>query len=94
MDANTWVVEPFKTVRQRNTVTYYFMASDIQRGIDVFSWTGPVGPPIGSIESSRSGLSAGDLGLGGLGLVLLPAAALFGRRRKGSARRDRRGGES
>lgn len=86
LDANTWVVEPFKTVRQRNTVTYFFMASDIQRGIDIFSWTGPVGPAIGSITQSRSGPSPGDLALGGLGLVLLPAAALIGHRRRVSAR--------
>ncbi|MGH2557177.1 MAG: hypothetical protein ACRDHO_15910, partial [Actinomycetota bacterium] len=77
-----------------DTVTYFFMATDIQRGIDVFSWTGPAGPVIGSITKSRSGLSAGDLGLGGLGLVLLPAAALFGRRRRGSARRRNHGAAS
>jgi hypothetical protein len=82
VNANTWTADVFKTKRQGETVTYFFMASDIQRGIDIFSWTGPAGPGIGSINAAPSGLSAADLGLGGLGLVLLPAAALIGRRRR------------
>jgi hypothetical protein len=89
VNANTWAVEPFKTVHGLNSVTYFFMASDIQRGIDIFSWTGPAGPRIGSIGRSSSGVSAGDVGLGGLVLVLLPAAALIGRRRLRAAGRRR-----
>jgi len=43
--ANTWTSIPFKTVKNDDgTVTYYFMASDINRGIDIFSWTGPRNP--------------------------------------------------
>jgi len=43
--ANTWTSIPFKTVKNKDgTVTYYFMASDISRGIDIFSWTGPRNP--------------------------------------------------
>ena len=43
--ANTWVSQVFKTVKNEDgTVTYYFMSSDITRGIDIFSWTGPRNP--------------------------------------------------
>jgi hypothetical protein len=82
VNANTWTADVFKTEREGDTVTYFFMASDIQRGIDIFSWTGPAGPQIGSISAASSGVSAADVGLGAVGLVLLPAAALFGRRRR------------
>ncbi|MBA3551936.1 MAG: hypothetical protein H0W27_03570 [Actinobacteria bacterium] len=81
-NANTWAVQNFKTVgNQDGTVTYYFMASDIQRGIDIFSWTGPKGPRIGSIVPAGSA-SMANLGLVGLALMLLPAAAVYGRRRR------------
>ncbi len=44
-NANTWTSIPFKTVKHEDgSVTYYFMASDITRGIDIFSWTGPRNP--------------------------------------------------
>lgn len=43
--ANQWAVQPFKTVTNEDgTKTYYLVASDIARGIDVFSWTGPPNP--------------------------------------------------
>jgi hypothetical protein len=43
--ANTWASQVFKTKKNDDgTVTYYFMASDITRGIDIFSWTGPRNP--------------------------------------------------
>jgi len=43
--ANTWASQVFKTVKNKDgTVTYYFMATDINRGIDIFSWTGPRNP--------------------------------------------------
>ena len=43
--ANTWASQVFKTVKNDDgSVTYYFMASDITRGIDIFSWTGPRNP--------------------------------------------------
>ena len=42
---NQWAVQPFKIVRNEDgTKTYYLAASDIARGIDVFSWTGPPNP--------------------------------------------------
>lgn len=43
--ANTWTSEVFKIVKNDDgTKTYYFMSSDISRGIDIFSWTGPPNP--------------------------------------------------
>ena len=43
--ANTWTSQVFKKVKHKDgTVTYYFMSSDITRGIDIFSWTGPMNP--------------------------------------------------
>ena len=43
--ANTWAVTNF-LVRANGdgSSTYYFMANDIERGIDIFSWTGPANP--------------------------------------------------
>jgi hypothetical protein len=88
--ANTWAVQNFKTVRHGNQVTYFFMASDIQRGIDIFSWKGPAGPAVGSISSSSSASPLGNLVLGAMAGILLPAAARFGRRRsRGESRRPR-----
>jgi hypothetical protein len=83
--ANTWVVEDFKIVANGDgTKTYFFMTSDIQRGIDVFTWTGPPGPAIGSVSTAPSARPpmAANVGLLGLGLILLPLAARFGRRRR------------
>lgn len=69
------------------TRTYNFVASDIQRGIDVFSWTGrpnPVGAkPPASGQVNLMGLT--DAGLLMLGLLGLPVAALVGRRRRRSS---------
>lgn len=43
--ANQWAVQPFKIKRNADgTRTYNFVASDIARGIEVFSWTGPPNP--------------------------------------------------
>ena len=43
--ADTWTSEVFKRVKNKNgTMTYYFIASDVTRGIDIFSWTGPRNP--------------------------------------------------
>ncbi|HYN36427.1 MAG TPA: hypothetical protein VEV82_05575, partial [Actinomycetota bacterium] len=40
--ANTWTSNVFKVKRHGNgEVTYYFMSSDITRGIDIFKWRGP-----------------------------------------------------
>ena len=43
--ANTWAAEDFKIKRNPNgTKTYYILASDISRGMDILSWTGPPNP--------------------------------------------------
>jgi len=79
---NTWAVEDFLIKRNKDgTRTYFFVASDIQRGIDVFSWTGPPNP-IGS-KAPAAGLTqrAADAGLLVVGLIGLPLAARLGRRR-------------
>src|SRR5918996_4228970 len=73
--ANTWAVQQFKTVRQGNQVTYFFMSSDIQRGIDVFSWTGPAGPALGTVSASRSPAPVGNIALGAMAGVLLSPPA-------------------
>ena len=44
----------FKKVKNDDgTMTYYFMSSDITRGIDIFSWTGPRNPMGTPPPSSR-----------------------------------------
>jgi hypothetical protein len=86
--ANTWAVEDFKIRRNRNgTRTYFFAASDIQRGIDVFSWKGrpnPIGAKVpAAVKAEFTATAAGgNAGLLGLGLLVLPAAAWIGRRRR------------
>lgn len=43
--ANTWTSQVFKIERHDDgTVSYYFMTSDITRGIDILKWTGPANP--------------------------------------------------
>jgi hypothetical protein len=82
-NANTWAVEDFKITKNKDgSRTYFFVASDIQRGIDVFSWTGRpnrIGTPP---PADTSPLVTGDMGLIVLALLALPAAALFRRRRR------------
>jgi hypothetical protein len=44
-NATTCTSQVFKIKRNDDgTKTYYFMASDITRGIDIFTWTGPANP--------------------------------------------------
>jgi hypothetical protein len=88
--ANTWAAEQFKMVNNANgTRTYYFMASDIARGMDVFSWTGPKNPigakpPAGAMTTSAPGsdFAGGNLGLLAAAVLLLPLAMMLGRRRR------------
>jgi hypothetical protein len=94
--ANTWAAEPFKIVNNKNgTRTYYFMASDIERGIDIYSWTGHTNfPPrsgrtfrVPSFAAQNSMLPSGNLGLILLAIVVLPSAFAAGRKRRLEARR-------
>jgi hypothetical protein len=72
-NANTWTTSPFKIEDHGDgTKTYYFVASDIYRGIDILSWTGPSNP-IGTPPPATPVSGVGDLGLLMLGLFSLPA---------------------
>jgi hypothetical protein len=66
------------------TKTYFFAATDIQRGIDIFSWTDLPTPVRAGGKPGKGGGKAttADAGLLALALVELPAAALIGRRRR------------
>lgn len=90
--ANTWTSNVFKIKRHGNgEVTYFFMSSDITRGIDIFKWRGPSNPrgtppPAttsggsgGAKRTGSSGRSSGTVGFGFLGAALL--APLARRRR-------------
>jgi hypothetical protein len=74
-NANTWAAEDFKIRDNPNgTRTYYIAADDIHRGVDIVRWRGrpnPIGAPV---------MNAALLGAA---LLLLPAAAAWGRRRRG-----------
>jgi hypothetical protein len=84
-NANTWVAHPFKTVNNPDgTRTYYIFASDIERGIDVYSYTNtpnPIGAP--PPAEATVNVQAGSAGAGLLVLAAaLPAAALLRKRRR------------
>lgn len=88
--ANTWMAHPFKTVNNPDgTRTYYLIANDIQRGIDIFSYTAmpnPIGAPPPAEATATATIQAGNAGAGLLVLVaVLPAAALLRRRRRSRA---------
>ncbi len=86
-EPNTWTVEDFKIVDHGDgTRTYFFMTSDIERGIDVVKWTGPTnkrgerGPDVMARQAAAT--TRGNAGLIVAALTLLPLAAVFGRRRR------------
>lgn len=100
--ANTWTAESFKVVQNGDgTRTYSIMASDIQRGIDVYSFRhtpNPVGSAApGTITNclptvAAGGISTDSIATGGanawlllFGLVALPPVALFSQRRRSRA---------
>jgi hypothetical protein len=88
--ANTWMAHPFKTVNNPDgTRTYYLIANDIQRGIDIFSYTAmpnPIGAPPPAEAAATATIQAGNAGAGLLVLAaILPAAALLRRRRRSRA---------
>jgi len=84
--ATTWASQVFKIEKNDDgTVTYWFMATDITRGIDILKWTGPANPlgtppPATSMRHSVPRLDAVGAGV----FALVPLA--LGRRR----RRERR----
>jgi hypothetical protein len=81
-NANTWAAEDFKIVDKADgTRTYFIATDDIHRGIDIVSWTGPTNPIGAQAPAASAGLSA-DAALVGLAVLLLPAAAIAGRRRR------------
>jgi len=85
-NANTWAAEDFKIVDNPNgTRTYFIAADDIHRGIDVLSWTGRPNPVGAQAPAASSTTAAMNVGLLGLAVLLLPAAAALGRRRRRAA---------
>jgi hypothetical protein len=81
-----WAVQPFKIVKNDDgTKTYYLVASDIGRGIDVFSWTGSPNkkgtpPPAELTPAARP--ERGASSVLPLGMVaFLGAASVLSRRR-------------
>ena len=86
-NADTWTSTVFKKKKSKDgkTVTYWFLASDVTRGIDIMKWTGPSNPmgtpppPENERDERRSqdGTAAALLALG-----LAPAALKLRRRRR------------
>lgn len=81
-----WAVQPFKIVKNDDgTKTYHLVASDVGRGIDVFSWTGPPNkkgtpPPVELTPPVRSeNVASSVLPLGMV--AFLGAASVLSRRR-------------
>lgn len=78
---NQWAVQPFKIVKNPDgTKTYYLVASDIGRGIDVFSWTAAPNkkgtpPPAELVAPSRPETMPGAAPLGLLAALVLAGAA-------------------
>lgn len=76
--AQTWTSIVFKTVTNDDgTKTYYFISSDITRGIDIFSWTGPPNPkgtpppsvPAPPSSGERDALSSGAVAFFSVGVL-------------------------
>ena len=83
--ANTWASEVFKKkTNEDGTVSYWFIATDISRGIDILKWTGPANPmgtaPPASARANRSDERSGALSAGAL--LLIPGAIWSRRRRR------------
>jgi hypothetical protein len=76
---NQWAVQPFKIVKNEDgTKTYFLMSSDISRGIDIFTWTGPPNPngsppPAPAVAGKRASADRleGTLPLGWIALLSL-----------------------
>jgi hypothetical protein len=81
--ANTWASNIFKIERNDDgTVTYYFLATDITRGIDVFKWTGPANPTGTPPPAEGQKEQRGFVGTAGAaGFMLITPVMLLRRRR-------------
>lgn len=84
-DTNTWAADVFHVTRNRNgTRTYWFLSSDVNRGIDVFTWTAAPNPT-GSAAPAAIETRTTTSGLAEPGAAMLVASGLvlgFGRRRR------------
>lgn len=79
-NANTWAAEHFKIrTNADGTKTYFIAADDIQRGIDVMSWTGPPNPRGTPMPAPSSDTATMNAGLAGGSALLLAAAAGYRR---------------
>lgn len=78
--ANTWAAEQFKIRENANgTKTYFIAVNDIQRGIDVVSWTGQPNPRGTPMPAPSADTAAMNAGLAGGSALLLAAAAGYRR---------------
>ena len=97
-----WAGEVFHIVDEgEGNRSYYFLANDISRGLDVFKWTGPAGTKVSNEFDERTdpeeeetenepeeedtdtppiATTGADLGVLGLGMLLLPLALIVRRR--------------
>jgi hypothetical protein len=81
-NATTWTSQVFKIKKNDDgSKTYYFMASDITRGIDIFTWTGPPNPK-GSPPPSEAPVQEQTSGLAGGLLAALSLATVTRVRRR------------
>jgi len=78
--ANTWAAEQFKIRRNDNgTRTYFIAVDDIQRGIDVVSWTGRPNPRGAEAPPQSSSTAVTNAGLLGGSVLLLGLGAGYRR---------------
>lgn len=77
-NANTWAVDVFHSTKTLDgNRTYWFIATDINRGIDIFTWNGPPNPMGTKAPASLSPGGATTAGmLDATGLLLASAAAV------------------
>lgn len=88
--AATWAAEDFYIRRHRNgSATYFILISDIERGIDVVKWRGPMNPrgsppPTGLAPAARTTerAAAEPVGVGFFGVAVLGALLIRRRRRR------------
>ncbi len=78
--ANTWAAESFKVQRNANgSRTYFIAVDDIERGIDVVSWTGRPNLPGATAPPQTSTTAATNVGLVSGSAVLIGLAAGYRR---------------